>query len=279
MNLSFVTEVLHGEVPPPGELEWREGDAWLAGGTWLFSEPQDDVRRLIDLHAYGWPEVVPGDDGTSLAATCTVAALDRHAAAHLAEAPGWGLVRECCAAFLASWKIWNAATVGGNVCMSLPASPMVSMANALEATYTVWGRDGAPRQVAAADFTLGPHVTALGPGELLRSIDLPRSALAKRWAFRRMSLTHLGRSSSLLAGTLDPAGGEFLLTVTAATKRPRQLRFAALPDWPTLRDRLDAEIAADDYYDDVHGGTAYRRHMTHVYAHGIRDELAAGGTA
>ena len=44
MNLSFVTEVLHGEVPPPGELEWREGDAWLAGGTWLFSEPQDDVR-------------------------------------------------------------------------------------------------------------------------------------------------------------------------------------------------------------------------------------------
>ena len=38
--------------------------------------------------------------------------------------------------FLASLKIWNAATVGGNICMSLPAGPMISLTAALEATYT-----------------------------------------------------------------------------------------------------------------------------------------------
>ena len=28
---------------------WRAGDAYLAGGTWLFSEPQPQLSRLIDL--------------------------------------------------------------------------------------------------------------------------------------------------------------------------------------------------------------------------------------
>ena len=39
MDLNTVTEVVRPtareELPP-----WRDGDAWLAGGTWLFSEPQ-----------------------------------------------------------------------------------------------------------------------------------------------------------------------------------------------------------------------------------------------
>jgi len=83
MNLSFVTEVLHGAVPTPSELEWHEGDAWLAGGTWLFSEPQDDLRRLIDLHAYGWPSLDELDAGPAIGATCTIAELDGHAAQQL----------------------------------------------------------------------------------------------------------------------------------------------------------------------------------------------------
>ena len=35
--------------------EWREGFAWLAGGTWLFSEPQPAIDTLIDLGQLGWP--------------------------------------------------------------------------------------------------------------------------------------------------------------------------------------------------------------------------------
>ena len=42
-----------------------------------------------------------------------------------------------CEAFLASFKVWNSATVGGNICMSLPAGPMITMTVALEATYTL----------------------------------------------------------------------------------------------------------------------------------------------
>jgi len=38
-----------GELWPLGA-----GDAVLAGGTWLFSEPQPHLRRLVDITALGW---------------------------------------------------------------------------------------------------------------------------------------------------------------------------------------------------------------------------------
>jgi CO/xanthine dehydrogenase FAD-binding subunit len=32
---------------------WRNGVAWLAGGTWLYSEPQSALDTLIDLEGLG----------------------------------------------------------------------------------------------------------------------------------------------------------------------------------------------------------------------------------
>ncbi len=46
MDLPGVTE-----IADPRTAAWRDGDAWLAGGTWLFSEPQPGVTRLLDLTA------------------------------------------------------------------------------------------------------------------------------------------------------------------------------------------------------------------------------------
>ena len=91
--------------------------------------------------------------------------------------------------------------MGGNICMSLPAGPMISLTAALEGVCTLWPRGGAPRHVPVVDFVTGDHENVLRPGELLRCILLPASALAKRFAFRRFTLTHLGRSESLLIGT------------------------------------------------------------------------------
>src|SRR6202048_5368690 len=58
---------------------WTAGDAWLAGGTWLFSEPQSDLKRLIDLTDLKWPALTIGETELSIAATCTVAQLDAFA--------------------------------------------------------------------------------------------------------------------------------------------------------------------------------------------------------
>src|SRR5262245_36789531 len=213
MDLNTISEVTR----PSTRAEvgaWRTGDAWLAGGTWLFSEPQPHLRRLIDLEGFGWKPLVIGEQGLEIAATCKIAQLDALAAP--AEWKAAPLIRQCCRSLLASFKIWNTATVGGNICMSLPAGAMISLTVALEGVCTIQQRDGSERQVAVEDFVTGNHQNVLQPGDLLRRIALPASALRKRTCFRRMSLTHLGRSSTLLIGTLCQQEGTFMLTVSAA---------------------------------------------------------------
>jgi CO/xanthine dehydrogenase FAD-binding subunit len=126
-----------------------------------------------------------------------------------------------------------------------------------------------------ADFVTGNHENVLAPGELLRSIFLPASALKKNYAFRRFTLTHLGRSETLLIGTLCPERGEFVLTVTASTLRPVQLRFENLPAAETLRSALDQAAPFELYLDDVHGSPRHRQHLTYFFAEQIREELSA----
>lgn len=257
--------------------DWRSGDAWLAGGTWLFSEPQPSLRRLIDLQGLGWEPLRQSDAGLAVAATCTVRQLEAFAAT--SELPAARLIRQCVRSLLASFKIWNTATVGGNLCMSLPAGALISLTAALEGVCTIWQADGGERKLPVVEFVTGEHQNVLGPGDLLRGIDLPSSALKKRTSFRRMSLTHLGRSTALLIGTLCPSTGRLALTVTAATVRPVRLEFPAVPDAGRLRDALDRAIPEAVYFDDVHGTPAYRKHLTYYFAEEIRQELSDGGRA
>jgi CO/xanthine dehydrogenase FAD-binding subunit len=276
MDLNTVAEVARpstrDEIP-----EWRDSDAWLAGGTWLFSEPQPGVRRLIDLQGLGWEPLKIHEPGLSIAATCTITRLDA-----LVAPPDWiaaPLIRLCCRSLLASFKIWNAATVGGNICMSLPAGAMISLTAALEGVCDVRRRDGGDSRVRVADFVTGVNENILGPGDLLRSIDLPATALRKRTSFRRMSLTNLGRSSALLIGTLCPVEGNMALTVTAATVRPVRIEFPGIPAADQLRSNLREAIPDSWYLDDVHGSPAYRKHLTFHFSEEIRRELSAGGAA
>lgn len=253
---------------------WEAGFAWLAGGTWLFSEPQVDTHTLIDLESLRWPSLVASENGLEIAATCKVVELDGFTDQAPPDWKAAALFRHCCRAFLASFKIWNEATVGGNIVMSLPAGPMISLTAALEGVCTLWPRGGAPRQVAVVDFVTGNHQNVLAPGELLRSIHLPAHALRKRFAFRRFTLTHLGRSEVLLIGTHCPEHGEFLLTITAATLRPVQLTFAATPAAAELKRAIDDAVPLSLYLDDVHGSPAHRQHLTYYFAEQIRAELA-----
>jgi CO/xanthine dehydrogenase FAD-binding subunit len=250
---------------------WAAGDAWLAGGTWLFSEPQVHLSRLIDLTDLKWPALTIDTHGLSIAATCTIAQLDA-----MACPPDWlaaPLINQCCRAFLASFKIWKTATVGGNLCMSLPAGPMISLTSALDGVCTIWQADGGTRKIAASDFVTGNQSNVLKSGELLRQIDIPMAALKRRSAFRQISLTPVGRSAALLIASVANDGA-FALTVTGSTKRPVKLSFAQTPSPAELRDAILQTIPDGLYHDDLHGKPFWRKHMTLRLAAEIRDELA-----
>jgi CO/xanthine dehydrogenase FAD-binding subunit len=273
MDINTVTAVVRRPADRPGG-DWRDGDAWLAGGTWLFSVDQPDLRRLVDLTMLDWDTLVVSDGGLEIGATCTISELYA-----LTPPSGWtagSLFTTCCEAFLASFKIWNSATVGGNICMSLPAGPMITLSVALEATFTIWTPDGFERKVDAADFVIGNNANILQAGEILRRVDIPASALRKDHAHRRLSLTHLGRSTAFLVGTRDPDTAAFLLTITAGTTQPVRIDFDTVPDASQLRERIE-EIPDDVYFDDPNGTPAHRRHLIRHFAEEIRAELSRIG--
>ena len=274
MDLNTITEVRR-PTSADAVTKWENGFAWLAGGTWLFSEPQVTTHTLIDLEALNWPSLQASEDGLEIAATCRVVELDRfvdQAPASWTAAP---LFRECCRSFLASFKIWNEATVGGNICMSLPAGPMISLTAALEGVCTLWPCNGKPREAPVVEFVTGNHTNVLAPGELLRSIHLPVTALKKTFAFRRFTLTHLGRSEVLLIGTRSPEQQSLLLTITAATLRPVQIRFESGASPREVKEAIDHAVPFDLYLDDTHGSPAHRQHLTYYFAEQIRQELSA----
>lgn len=268
MDLNTITAVSH----PQTRFElpvWTPGDAWLAGGTWLFSEPQAHLTRLIDLTDLKWPALTITESHLSIAATCTIAQLDA-----LTCPTDWlaaPLISQCCRAFLASFKIWKTATVGGNLCMSLPG-PMISLTAALDGVCTIWQAGGGEQRIPVAEFVTGNQRNRLSPGDLLRQIDIPVAALKRRSAFRQISLAPIGRSAALLIGSLDGTGA-LKLTVTASTVRPVLLSFAKPPDASALRTAIAEEITDDLYHTDIHGKPLWRKHMTLRLAEEIRVEL------
>lgn len=278
MDMNTIEAVVSTTDP----AQWRDGDAWLAGGTVLFSYGSyafgpEPLKRLLDLGSAGWKPVTVTDAGIELAATCTIAGLYSLPVSREVSGrtwPGLDLVRACCDSFVASFKVWNMSTVGGNLCTSLPAGPVISLCAGLDGVATILSPGGGSRTVPVADFVTGDARNCLAPGELLRSVHLPTSALSSRVAFRRLSLSNLGRSGVLLIGRLD-AGISLVLTVTAATKRPVQLRFDGLPDADRLAAALDDAIPLELYHDDIHGLPAWRRDMAYRLAEEIRAELAA----
>ena len=251
------------------DLALNPGERILAGGTWLYSEPQVDTTGLVDLTTMGWPSIEYRDDGLRIGATCTIAEL-----AELPERPGWNahpLFQQCAAALLASFKVWAIATVGDNICRSFAAAGMVSLCAALDAVALVWKADGGEYRVPVADLITGNGTNSLGAGETLRCVDIPGHALRARTGFRKIALAPLGRSGAVVTGRVDDDGSS-VFSITAATVAPVVFRYPALPDEMTLRHSV---ADAPGYYTDPLGSADWRRQVSGVLLEEIRREIAA----
>ena len=273
MDLNTITEV----VRPRSRTElpvWTAGDAWLAGGTWLFSEPQVHLSRLIDLTDLDWPALTIGDAGLTIAATCTVAELDA-----LACPPDWPaapLISQCCRAFLASFKIWKTATVGGNLCMSLPAGPMISLTGgARRRLHDLEGGWRRADRSPVADFVTGDQRNVLGARRPAAPDRAAARRLKRRAAFRQISLTPVGRSAALLIGTSAGDGAFAADRDGLDGAAGPDCRFSAMPDAADTARRRSCRTSPT--LSIMTTSTASRpgaRHMTLRLAEEIRSELA-----
>ncbi|MEJ8279995.1 FAD binding domain-containing protein [Pseudonocardia spirodelae] len=252
------------------DLALAPGERILAGGTWLFSEPQPGVTGLVDLTTMGWEPLteLPGG-GLSIAATCPIADL-----AAYGDARGLPLLAQCAHALLASWKIWHTATVGGNVCRAYAAAGMVALAVTLDGVALVWTPDGGEYRTPVAELVTGNGTTALRPGEVLRAVEIPGHALRARTAFRKIALAELGRSGAVLTGRADTPGdgGAATFVITAATAAPTVLRHpGGVPSAARLRAGVDA---VGGWYTDPLGTADWRHGVSAVLLEQVREELS-----
>ena len=131
-----------------------------------------DIGRLSDL-AY------VKDAGTHVA----IGALTRHAAAQSDP-----LLQEHCpivsttAAGIGDPQVRHRGTIGGSLAHGDPASDMPAVMLALGAEMVIVGAGG-ERTVAAADFFTGVFETAVGPGELLTEIRVPKLGGSTGWSY------------------------------------------------------------------------------------------------
>lgn len=285
MDMSAVTAWAESTDPD----DFRPADAWLAGGTVLFSYGSDSITRLLDITTAGWPPIALHDDELEIAATCTIAELYEYCGREetIAAHPALRIVHPACECFVASWKIWHTSTVGGNVATGLPAGPMTSWLAGLGAVARIWERGGVVRDIPVADLVVGNGRTALTPGALIRSFHVAGLALRSRATLRRASLTSRGRSAALLVGRTAPAAGQaqaadrIRLTLTASTPRPLPLELPASLTPDEAAAALDREVrqSPGGWFEDLHGAPAWRRHMSLRFAREIFAELTGPAPA
>lgn len=269
MDLHFVDDIVRptsrGELPPP-----LPGDALLAGGTSVMAEPGRDLRRLVDLTTLDWPDLTVTADGLEIAATCTI---DRLVHADLPQT--WSartLFRWCADSLVASYKIWHTATVGGNVCLALPAGSMTSLCSVLDASLLVWHPDGTDSVVSVADVVVGNQRTSLAPGDLLRSIHLPITALTAPVAARRVSYAEFGRAGAVVLGRATDDG--VVISISGGTVRPFAIPVAS-HDPEAIVTICAATVPDVAWFTDAHGTAEWRRSVVPHLIHEVAVELGS----
>lgn len=249
------------------------GDALaLAGGTDLIPQLREGRRhagRIVDLKRI--PELTATaampDGGISIGAAATATTVSRHAAA------AYPAVAQS-ARLIGGVQIQNRASLGGNICNAAPSADAVPALICHEARALIAGRGGR-REVAIETLFRGPGRTALEPGELLVSIQLPPPQ--PRSAAKYLRFTPRREMDIAIAGVgvwihLDGDGAIAAVRIVLASVAPTPIRA------PSSEQRLTGErpiralleeagrLAAGDAHpiSDTRGSADYRRSLVAV---------------
>jgi CO/xanthine dehydrogenase FAD-binding subunit len=142
----------------------------LAGGTDLLfdlEDPRTAPRRVVSLRRLPWATLDWNGPSLTIGSTLPLRTLENDPDVR-ARLPGlYAAVRA-----VGSVALRHRATLGGNLGRSAPASDLVPMLLALDAEVDLLGPHG-ERALSVDRFVLGSRKTALGPGELIRSVRIP----------------------------------------------------------------------------------------------------------
>jgi aerobic carbon-monoxide dehydrogenase medium subunit len=235
-----------------------------------------DISRLEELRG-----IELGPDGTlEIGACVTYDELDRSERVRSAQP----LLADV-AGHIEDQQIRCRGTIGGNCCLSDPTNNLPPLLVALDATMVIESSEGR-RDVPAREFFHGYFSTAVGEGELLRSIRIPPLSAGAGVGYSTVAVGADSKAIARAAAVVRANGTIEEARVVLACVSPAPMRHdgieqaltgsAATPE--TVREA--SQRIGDDLepLGDVHGSAEYRREMARVVARrAVLQAIGQGG--
>lgn len=244
-------------------LESGPDAAVLGGGTMLIPQltrAERRVRDVVDLRGLGLDRLVVTDDRIEIGAMVTYGTVLR-----AAPLPGAArLLQQLADVVTGGSQIRNLGTLGGSAAYANPSSDVPGALVALQSTMVIAGPDGR-REVAAGDFLLDAHKTALGPGELLVGIRVPAVDLSTGYV--KLKAASSGWPVVTASAVVGPA--QAWVTVGAAQAVPVRIDVSAMrrgDRWDAQAVMAEVRSAISDPWHDSQATAQYRKHVAGVLA-------------
>jgi len=169
---------------------------------------------------------------------------------------------------IGGWQIQNRASLGGNMANASPAGDSLPVLLVLDAQVVLVGPEG-KRSVPYRDFHLGYRQTALGPGEIIGWVQLPKPPIGATQFFRKVGTREAQAISkvvvALLASVSDGQISDYRLAAGSVAETPVRLTEveeamvgrALKPEVADLAGHLAAQAVRP--IDDVRSTAEYRR--------------------
>jgi carbon-monoxide dehydrogenase medium subunit len=218
---------------------------------------------LVDLRKLGLNRITIAPDGVRLGAM--VRWRDIEDDARLATAHP---LLQAAVAHVAHYQVRNRGTVGGSLAHADPAAEMPGVAVTCEAEIAVKGASG-ERTIRAADFFLGPLMTALASDEIIVEVRLPAWPVRRRWGFQEFARRRGDFAMAAAAVFYDEdESGKAVnahVGIVGVGDIPQRLPAAEAAlngrtvDAATIAEAEKAAAGSVDPQDDIHASAAYRR--------------------
>ncbi|HZT67025.1 MAG TPA: xanthine dehydrogenase family protein subunit M [Acidimicrobiales bacterium] len=255
------------------DLLWEHGDEArpLAGGQSLVPLMALRLARpslLVDLAGVAGLDAIGSANGS-----VTVGAMVRERAAERsAEIAGSAPLLAAALPLIGHPAIRSRGTVGGSLSHADPAGELPAVALAAEAVMVARSHQG-ERTIPAADFFTGYFSTALAPDELLTEVRWPEAADGSGAAFEEVARRH---------GDFAMVGVAAMVSLEAGKITSARLALSGVSDTPVRAGDAEAALVGvapgDEAFgeaaqlaaaalsppSDLHGSSAYRRHVAGV---------------
>jgi carbon-monoxide dehydrogenase medium subunit len=249
----------------------------LAGGHSLIPALKLRIARpgrLVDIGGLSDLSYVR-DAGTHIA----IGALARHqdvAGAELLE-KHCGIVSHT-AARIGDPQVRHRGTIGGSLAHGDPASDLPAVMVALDAELVVRGKAG-ERVVSASEFFTGVFETAVGPGELLTEVRVPKLGDSTGWAYVKAQRRAQDWATVGVAAVVAGSNGGTVASIGLASMGGTPLRAraaeAAFTNGSSIADAAALLAEGTEPPADHAGSSEYRAHLVTVIGRRALEEAQA----